>query len=677
MRKTLKILALCCVGLAAVVVVAAVYVFYFMDWNRLRSPLAERASAFAGRDFRIDGDLDVDLGWTTHVRANGVRLANAEWGVAPAMAEIETVEFDIRIPELFRGRVVLPTLTLLRPNLALERNAEGAGNWSFRKGPVAEAALPEARGEFPLIGILKVEEGRLRFRDEKRKLDIDAELTTAAAKGQPATEAVRLSGTGKLEGQPLELSLVGGSLLSLREDDTPWPISGELVVGGTRLELEGTMVEPIKLQQVDARLRLRGPNMAALFPILGIPAPDTPPYDVAGRLIRDKDVWTFENAKGMVGDTDLAGTLRFDAEGERLRIEGDLVSDNLDFDDLGLMVGAPVRTEGAKETSSPEQKRFAKAYAGRRRVLPDAPLDLKRVRAVDAKITFKGKQVDAGPLPLDDVSMKLDLQDSVLKLAPLSFGFADGRLDYHVTIDARQPQIAASHDIRLRDAELARVLGDAGFQNAGKGRFNGRIELKTVGNTIRKAAASANGRAAFVMAGGSLQALGVEILGLDVAESLALVATDAKAPTAIRCAVASFDIAGGVMESKVVVIDTVDSKITADATVDLRDETYRARALAHPKDASLLSARAPVTVQGTFKTAKVGIEPADVAARGVAALALGVLLTPLAAILPFIEPGLAEDADCASLVNEASRQTRTRSGVTDPGSSAGASRRTR
>jgi len=661
MRKPLKILGLVCVGFVALVVLAGVYVFYLLDWNRLRSPLAERASAFAGRDFSIAGDLDVDLGWTTHVRANGVRLANAEWGVAPAMAEIETVEFDLRIPELFRGRVVLPTLTLLRPNLAFERNAEGADNWSFRKGPVAEAALPDERAEVPLIGVLKIEEGRLRFLDARRKLDIDAELTTAAAKGQPATESIRLTGTGKLEGQQLKLDLVGGSLLSLREDDAPWPIAGELVVGGTRLELEGVMVEPIKLQKVDARLRLRGPNMADLFPILGVPAPDTPPYDVAGRLIRDKDVWTFSDAKGKVGDTDLAGTLRFDAEGDLLRIDGDLVSNKLDLDDLGLMVGAPVRTEGRKETSSAEQKRFAKAYASRERLLPDAPLDFKRVRAVVAKITFKGKQVDAGPLPMDDVSLKLDLQDSVLKLAPLSFGFADGRLDYFVTIDARQPLIVASHDIRLRNAELARVLGDAGLKNAGKGRFSGRIELKTVGNSIRKAAASANGRAAFVMAGGSLQALGVEILGLDLAESLALLATDAKAPTAIRCAVAGFDVTGGVMDSNVIVIDTVDSKITADAVVDLRDETIRARALAHPKDASLMSARAPVTVQGTFKSVKVGIEPADVAARGLAALALGVLLTPLAAILPFIEPGLAQDADCASLVAEASRQTRVRS----------------
>jgi hypothetical protein len=37
---------------------------------------------------------------------------------------------------------------------------------------------------------------------------------------------------------------------------------------------------------------------------------------------------------------------------------------------------------------------------------------------------------------------------------------------------------------------------------------------------------------------------------------------------------------------------------------------------------------------------------------GIAA-AIGAVLSPLAAILPFIEPGLAKDADCAGLIQEA------------------------
>ena len=657
MRKALKIAGLALCGVVVLLIGAGVYLVYFADWNMLKDPLSKRASAAAGRDFRIEGDIDVDLGWTTHVTANGVWLANAEWGSEPALLKIGRLDFDIRIPELLRGRVVLPDVKLDKPEIVLERDAQSRNNWTFSKGPAAEATIPEERTEFPVIGRLEITDGRMRFRDEARKIDIESKISTATGKGQPATEEIRLSGSGQLEGNRLELSFVGGSLLSLRESEEPYPMNGALVVGDTRLEFTGAMGDPIKLEQVDARLRLRGPNMAALFPILGVPAPDTPPYDVSGRLTREGDVWKFLGAKGMVGDSDLAGDLTFDIGGERLRIAGELVSQNLDFDDLGLIVGAPVRAEG-KETASKEQKRYAQAYSERAKVLPDAPLDLKRVRAVDAKIVFRGKQVDAGALPLDNVTLKLDLENSVLKLAPLSFGFAGGTLDYFATIDATRPEIPASHDIRLRGASLDALLSKAGLKDAGKGSFDGRIELKTVGNTIHKAAASANGRAAMVMAGGELRAIGVELLGLDVAESLALVANDPKAPTVVRCAVAGFDVAKGVVTSKAIVIDTDDSNITADADVDLGRETYSAKILAHPKDPSLFSARTPVTVKGTFRSASVGVEPGPLAAKGGAALALGVLLTPLAAILPFIETGGAEDADCVGLVNEANKQTK-------------------
>lgn len=39
-------------------------------------------------------------------------------------------------------------------------------------------------------------------------------------------------------------------------------------------------------------------------------------------------------------------------------------------------------------------------------------------------------------------------------------------------------------------------------------------------------------------------------------------------------------------------------------------------------------------------------------AQGGAAAILSGLLSPLAAILPFVEPGLAEDANCAALIAE-------------------------
>jgi hypothetical protein len=79
--------------------------------------------------------------------------------------------------------------------------------------------------------------------------------------------------------------------------------------------------------------------------------------------------------------------------------------------------------------------------------------------------------------------------------------------------------------------------------------------------------------------------------------------------------------------------------------------------LAHPKEPSL-GARVPLGIGGTFKNPEVGPDKAALGARAGAAAVLGAVLTPLGALLPFIELGLGEDSNCAALTGNAKRNTR-------------------
>jgi hypothetical protein len=65
----------------------------------------------------------------------------------------------------------------------------------------------------------------------------------------------------------------------------------------------------------------------------------------------------------------------------------------------------------------------------------------------------------------------------------------------------------------------------------------------------------------------------------------------------------------------------------------------------------------------------VGVEPKKALVQVAAATALGVLLTPVASILAFVDPGLAKNADCAPLLEQA--QTKIARGVPDAGGGAG------
>ena len=71
-----------------VLLIAIVILIAVWDWNWFKGPIERRVEAATGREFAIEGDLDVDLDWTRPVViANDVMLGNAGWttsGPVPA-----------------------------------------------------------------------------------------------------------------------------------------------------------------------------------------------------------------------------------------------------------------------------------------------------------------------------------------------------------------------------------------------------------------------------------------------------------------------------------------------------------------------------------------------------------------------------------------------------------------
>lgn len=640
-------------GATALVLLAAALVLFvaLFDWNRLKGIITSRASEATGRELAIAGDISVDWGWHPRVTLEGVTLENADWSSDPYMVEIRRLSVRIEILELLRGRIVLPEVELDRPRLILERNDRGDGNWAFEPAGVAEAASPEDRTDVPIIERLAIREGEIVYRDPGREIDVRSRISTVVGTAGEGSERVNVSGTGTVGGEPLSVDLESGPLVDLRDPHRPYPVKGTIAVGDTKASLEGTLLEPVRFRGMDLVLHVQGANVGDLFPIIGVPAPETPPYDIRGRLTRDGEVWRFENFDGTVGDSDLAGTLDFDTGGERLTITGDLRSRRLDFDDLGGIVGAPTGT-GEGETASEEQQRRAEVFARGDKLLPNAPIDFEKVRSVDARITFTGEDVLAPNVPLEGVRLGVLLEDGVLRLDPLQIGVAGGRVSATIQLDARTDTVVSDMDVHLSGFRLEEVVEGAG----GSGEIFGRTQLRTWGNSIADALATADGDFALIMNSGSFSNLFMELAGLDVAEALGFALGDDQ-QVAIRCAVLDFEVADGVMRSRTIVLDTTDTNIIGEAVINLGNEELAVDLEAQPKDPSLFSARTPVMVTGTFRDVSVGIDAESAGIRAGAAVALGALLTPLAGVLAFLEPGLGEDSACASLIRGAEEGT--------------------
>jgi hypothetical protein len=132
---------------------------------------------------------------------------------------------------------------------------------------------------------------------------------------------------------------------------------------------------------------------------------------------------------------------------------------------------------------------------------------------------------------------------------------------------------------------------------------------------------------------------------------LGLLLSDDKSDTAVRCAVAHFDVNRGTMTAQRLVFDTGPVLITGKGTVALDGENMDLEFQGHPKKFRIFHVHAPITVKGPINNPQIGVDAGKALPQGGIAAALA-FLSPLAAIIPFVDPGLAKDANCSAVVDE-------------------------
>lgn len=614
---------------------ALVLLLVLFDWNWFKRPLEMAVQASTGRQLRIDGDLDVDLGRVTRLTAYRISFANAEWSKEPVMASADRVEVGFEIwPLLFRREARIPEIRLVAPKLRLETGPQGAGNWVFGG---------DSDGKPVRFRRIWIEDGRLQFFDAPKKTDIDIAVNSVQARGKNTAPPIEIEGKGRWTGNAFDVSGRAESPLELSNSKEPYRIDLRADAGQTHAHARGNLLNPFELRYFNLQFTLAGQDMGNLYPLIGIATPSTPPYKLDGRLIRNADVWRYQDFTGTVGDSDLAGTANVTLGRKRPFLEANLISKRLDLDDLAGFLGAPPQV-GGNETTNPELKAQALQLAADTRVLPDKPYDLAKLRSMDADVRLKAHRINAPSLPLDDMDAHLKLNDGIVELVPLNFGVAGGDIRSTIRMDAREALIRTRAQVSARRLNLSKLFPDVKLTQDAVGLIGGDIVIAGTGNSIAAMLGSADGDIALGMGHGQISNLLMELAGLDIAEALKfLVTKDRKVP--IRCAFGDFAVKDGVMQSRALAFDTEDTIIVGQGNISLKDETLDLELRPRPKDRSILALRSPLVVGGTFKDPSFHPDFKRLGLRGALAVTLGSIAPP-AALLATLELGPGKDSSC-------------------------------
>ena len=664
-------------GLVALVLLLVLFVLLF-DFNTLKPTLNERVSAALGRDFAINGDLGLDwdrpedeqglaawIPWP-HVHAEDITLANAEGFDGDTMAKIERVDAWLAPLGLFAKRVSLPRIAFNGADATLIRQADGRDNWTFDLGSdaAADEGDTEASGWSVNVDEIAFDKGEVHYRDATLDADIDlaveplgkaipfAQVTgdDSAVETDPGAVRDYVFGwtiDGRFRGAPLSGKGKIGGVLALKSDTTPFPVQADVSSGSTRVQIAGTISQPLNFGGADLDVSFSGASLDNLYRLTGVTLPPTPAYSTRGHLTAEIDhekgsTFAYRNFAGQIGDSDIAGDLTFDQKGERPKLSGELVSKQLLFADLAPLIGADSnehKAERGESTRQPADK-----------VLPVEEFDTDSWAAMDADVKFTAKRIQHGDtLPLSDLYTHLVLDGGEILLDPLRFGVAKGELNTTVRLEGNKSPLAARADLHARRLQLDEIVPAVKALDGSLGEINADASFTGTGNSVAALLGSADGRLTVLIDRGAISRNLMELAGLNVGNYVVgkLFGDEL---VKINCAAADIPIEQGLATPNVFVFDTENAIVNITGDIDFGPESLDLTITPKSKGPRLFTLRSPLYVRGSFADPSPGVKAGPLLARGAAALALGVAATPAASLLALVSPTGGEENQCGPVI---------------------------
>jgi uncharacterized protein involved in outer membrane biogenesis len=639
----------------------------FFDWNHFRPTLARLISEKTGRHTVIRGNLRVHL-WSFEPSAevDGLTIDNPPWAQHSVMFTADQLTVSVSLGRLLRGQVVVPQIKVVRPAIDLERDAKGRASWELgtQEGRPEKSTQP---AKIPTIRRLAIESGKVRVADAIRKLKLEGTLNASDVSGRE-NGGFELKCTGSLNDKPFRADLHGGPLINL-DPDHPYQLTAHLTAADIKVDARTSFPKPFDMAQYSVKFEVSGNDLADVFYLTGLALPNTPPYRLSADVEHRGTLFRMDNLKGKLGSSDIEGMVEIETGRTRPKFTAKVRSDTLDIVDLAPTLGhpaAPANTLSAQtppaaakhahrgaappaaQATTPQAQLPASQW-----LFPDADLQVNRVRGMDADVTYQARSVVAPKMPMKEVKFHLLLNGGVLKLDPLSFVLDSGKFAGSVTIDAAKDIPESSIDMGIDDVDLSQFTSAKLKQPPLQGSMTGRLKIHGYGTSVHKLASSADGTVSVALPTGQMNEPLAELTGIDVVKGLGLLFSQKQPNVAIRCGVIDFQAQKGTLDARSVFIDTTTVLITGRGRVDLGDERLDLALQGDPKKVRFFRLRSPITLHGTLLHPAIGVKAENLVAQAGVAAALGTLLTPFAAALAFIDPGLAKNKDCAAVMAEA------------------------
>jgi AsmA protein len=483
----------------AVLVLLGAGLLAMVPAERVAQAVSAQFEAMTGRKMQLQGEVTPRLWPSLGISTGPVSISNAEWAESDAPLFLaQGLSIDVNFGALFGGEVKILGLAADRPEINLERDADGQANWVFSAGTGGGAGSVPAPATGFTLDQGTITGGIIRYSDRQsgRTIaldDVDATLAIPDFTGPFTLTATALSG-----GQPVSLDLSGGAFSAFALGRVV-PVTATLVAGGSRLAFDGRGgYAPLAaegrlsadLSDLPALGALSGAELSRPGPGLGQDG-----LQIAGTLTLDGTGALFLRGAEITADQNqLKGDLDLLPGEARPLLKGTLAAGPLVIG-TGSEGGMGGGQAGGMEAAG----------------WPEDVIDVSALAAMDAEIAFGAPSIDMGVLTLGPTRALITVERARAVIDIREMQAYEGRISGDFVVNGRGG-LSVGGRLDLAGLQTQPLFTDLAGWDRLVSTGDVELEFLGVGDSIAAIMASLEGQGALELGKGELR--GLDIAGI-------------------------------------------------------------------------------------------------------------------------------------------------------------------
>ena len=615
----------CVLGIALLSLLAVAIERRLSQW--VLSELTEQASRMQIAISAEEMSLSL-LRWEPRVSVD--QLSIAAFSHEPVV-EYSDVNVSLNWLDLFRKKLAIRNLTITNARLNLLVDDEGKNNWS----PLFDALNAnqnEDGFDFQLVR-LDMPGIELEYINDKYDHSGLLEMQGQWFNNDSSVESEFVA-TGDINFLPVALEAKFDSVLS----GNLIPQSGDFRLSGMldslTLKIDSIVKNTESFEDAQLAFSLEGQSLDKTLSQLNLAKSSLSSVSIQGS--------SHYNSKNiLVGEINArldesSANAEFSAEGllenkenSGKKITGSLTADNLYLDSI-------LGFEKVTGTNMPDDQRpdVDSRLFSSTPLLPNNPF-----KGIDLDLSVNVASLYSGRLHVNDMFMSITADNKSMSINLASDDVGKGRFSGVYAVNSSDDGLHGKLSAQVQRVPISDVISLLDLPDGvASGTLSGDASFWVTGKTEAELASSLDGGMFMLIEDGKLDSLIVEMAGIDLMESVSLVAKKDIQHSDIRCGYMDIQADKGQVVIKDFIVDTEDSVFLATGKLDLVEERVNIKFSPHPRDTSFFAATTPVHIVGSLTNPK--IRPGKkLYTRLALAAAMAALVGPAAIVLPFVEMG--------------------------------------